>query len=271
MIKRVQGAEADNEGRLASSAACSSLAPFHQAPDSGWRPCFWSWDWPSPGLSASRQPSISASAQDGDKRRRPAGAGHAGAGRRPGEREQQRSQTRPDRQCPSGRKWPDGPAQIPARAPIAHPRITVPKPAPGQIPSWISATRCSWAAGEAVRARRQATLRPADQRLTAAEGGANKTGRPRRRVGFRKGADVDGELWPAESFGGVSDEQFWNDLASDKPLTTTARTAQQDPGIRNRPLDAVPPSAARPAPARPSRWPRRLRLYRPWPPSPSRA
>ena len=70
------------------------------------------------------------------------------------------------------------------------------------------------------------------------------TGRPRRRVGFRKGADVDEELWPAESFGGVSDEQFWDDMASDKPLTTTARTAQQDPGTRNRPFDAVPPPTA---------------------------
>jgi hypothetical protein len=70
------------------------------------------------------------------------------------------------------------------------------------------------------------------------------TTRPRRRVGFRKGADVDEELWPAESFGGVSDEQFWNDMASDKPLTTTARTAQQDPRTRNRPFDAVPPPTA---------------------------
>src|SRR6185437_4007409 len=44
-------------------------------------------------------------------------------------------------------------------------------------------------------------------------------------------------LWPAETFGGVSDEQFWDDLASDKPLTTTARTAQQDAGPRSRLLD----------------------------------
>ena len=57
-------------------------------------------------------------------------------------------------------------------------------------------------------------------------------------MGFRKGAEVDEELWPAEEFGGVSDEQFWDDLASDKPLTTTARTAQQDPGTRNRPVEA---------------------------------
>ena len=70
------------------------------------------------------------------------------------------------------------------------------------------------------------------------------TARPRRRVGFRKGADVDEELWPAESFGGVSDEQFWDDMASDKPLTTTARTAQQDPRTRNRPFNAVPPPTA---------------------------
>ena len=57
--------------------------------------------------------------------------------------------------------------------------------------------------------------------------------KPRRRKGFRKGADLDEELWPAESFGGVSDEQFWDDLASDKPLATTARTAQEPPS-RNR-------------------------------------
>jgi hypothetical protein len=66
--------------------------------------------------------------------------------------------------------------------------------------------------------------------------------KPRRRVGLRKGSHVDEELWPTEAFGGVSDEQFWDDMASDKPLATTARTAQQDPGARKRPLDAVPPA-----------------------------
>jgi len=66
---------------------------------------------------------------------------------------------------------------------------------------------------------------------------ASRDARARRRVGFRKGADIDEELWPAETFGGVSDEQFWDDLASDKPLTTTARTAQQDAGPRSRLLD----------------------------------
>lgn len=66
------------------------------------------------------------------------------------------------------------------------------------------------------------------------------TARPRRRMGFRKGADVDEELWPTEAFGGVSDEQFWDDLAADKPLTTTARTAQQDSGSRKRPPRAGP-------------------------------
>jgi hypothetical protein len=67
--------------------------------------------------------------------------------------------------------------------------------------------------------------------------GGSRDARSRRRVGFRKGADIDEELWPAESFGGVSDEQFWDDLASDKPLTTTARTAQQDAGPRSKLLD----------------------------------
>jgi hypothetical protein len=65
----------------------------------------------------------------------------------------------------------------------------------------------------------------------AAEAG---TARSRRRVGWHKGEDVDRELWPAESFGGVSDEQFWDDLASDKPLATTARTAQPESGSRPR-------------------------------------
>ena len=75
----------------------------------------------------------------------------------------------------------------------------------------------------------------------AADGAAGPAdpARPRRRVGFRKGADLDEELWPAETFGGVSDEQFWDDLASDKPLATTARTAQDSPG-RNRPAGRVP-------------------------------
>ena len=69
-----------------------------------------------------------------------------------------------------------------------------------------------------------------------------KMPRSRRRVGFRKGADIDEEMWPTESFGGVTDDQFWDDLASDRPLTTTARSAQHDSGAQKRP---VPPPGAR--------------------------
>src|SRR5438477_229563 len=87
-----------------------------------------------------------------------------------------------------------------------------------------------------------------DPKLGAAARGASETrptarmAKSRRRVGFRKGADLDEELWPAETFGGVSDEQFWDDLASDKPLATTARTAQQEPPSRNR-LSAPAPGS----------------------------
>jgi hypothetical protein len=87
-----------------------------------------------------------------------------------------------------------------------------------------------------------------DPKLGAAARGASETRptarmtKPRRRVGFRKGADLDEELWPADTFGGVSDEQFWDDLASDKPLATTARTAQQDQPSRNR-LSAPAPGS----------------------------
>jgi hypothetical protein len=72
------------------------------------------------------------------------------------------------------------------------------------------------------------------------------TAKSRRRVGWRKGSDVDEELWPAEAFGGVSDEQFWDDLAADKPLATTARTAQPDSAARRRP-SAGPLPDLRPA------------------------
>ncbi len=63
---------------------------------------------------------------------------------------------------------------------------------------------------------------------------------PRRRVAWRKGTDVDQELWPIETFGGVSDEQFWDDLAADKPLAATARTAQADSGPGTQPTRAYP-------------------------------
>jgi hypothetical protein len=71
-----------------------------------------------------------------------------------------------------------------------------------------------------------------------------KTAKPRRRMGFRKGADMDEEMWPTESFGGVTDDQFWDDMASDKPLARTARTAQQ--GSANRSLATDPTAQPHP-------------------------
>jgi hypothetical protein len=59
-------------------------------------------------------------------------------------------------------------------------------------------------------------------------------------VGWRKGSDLDEELWPVEAFGGVSDEQFWDDMASDKPLATTARAAQPESAATRRPPNAGP-------------------------------
>jgi len=64
----------------------------------------------------------------------------------------------------------------------------------------------------------------------------------RRRMAWRKGSDIDEELWPIETFGGISDEQFWDDLAADKPLATTARTAQAESGASTRPARAYPPT-----------------------------
>jgi hypothetical protein len=83
--------------------------------------------------------------------------------------------------------------------------------------------------------------RPGSRSATHLSREAHASGDPaksRRRMSFHKG--VDEELWPTETFGGVSDEQFWDDLAADKPLTTTARAAQQDPGTGKRPLGTGP-------------------------------
>jgi hypothetical protein len=48
------------------------------------------------------------------------------------------------------------------------------------------------------------------------------------RVGWLKKTDRDAEMWPAEAFGGVSDEQFWDDMSNDKPLSARARIATPD-------------------------------------------
>jgi hypothetical protein len=88
-------------------------------------------------------------------------------------------------------------------------------------------------------------MAPADPMSPAdpgAEASPAKEPKSRRRMGWRKGSDIDEEMWPTEAFGGLSDDQFWDDLASDKPLTTTARTAHQDSGAKHRPPDAVVPA-----------------------------
>jgi hypothetical protein len=103
------------------------------------------------------------------------------------------------------------------------------------VPAGISGS-----ADDAVRSARGSS-RPSGRRMAAeADAEQDGTARSKRRSGWRKRGDIDEELWPTETFGGVSDEQFWDDMASDKPLATTARTAQPDSGSRRRPPDAVP-------------------------------
>jgi hypothetical protein len=78
--------------------------------------------------------------------------------------------------------------------------------------------------------------------------------RPRRRMGWRKGADIDEEMWPTESFGGVSDDQFWDDLASDKPLARTARPAHQGAAKRSLATDPSSVQPPRPGPKSGGAW-----------------
>jgi|SRR5271157_187204 len=212
----------------------------------------------------------------GDKRRRSVGAGRAGTDRRPGGGS--RSTARPDGTDNARRAANDGrPANTgrgantssrnyrPEASTGPNPVLDFGDPVPAGGPRGGPSTSAgdSQATDSRLATAVPGESRPGDTRpgsrsaarlsreAHAAEG-AGRTTRPRRRGAFRKGADVDEELWPVESFGGVSDEQFWDDLASDKPLTTTARTAQQDPGTRNRPFDAAPPPTAVPSAAVPS-------------------
>ena len=101
----------------------------------------------------------------------------------------------------------------------------------------------SWQADAAVRSARGGS-RPGGRRMAAeadtdADPQQDGTAKSKRRSGWLKRGDINEELWPTETFGGVSDEQFWDDMASDKPLATTARTGM-DSGSRRRPPDAVP-------------------------------
>jgi hypothetical protein len=59
--------------------------------------------------------------------------------------------------------------------------------------------------------------------------------------------DRSGADWPAGDWGGVSDEQYWAELAADKPLATTARSAQ--PGTDARQAAAARSGSTDPVPA----------------------
>ena len=184
------------------------------------------------------------SGSGGGSRLRSVGAGRAGTGRRPGSRSL--GTARPGRTS-NARRAANGSRPVnTVRGANASSRNYQAEASTGPNPVLDSGAPVLVGGRRGGQGTSAGDPQATDPRLAAAHAAEDegRTARPRRRVGFRKGADVDEELWPAESFGGVSDEQFWDDLASDKPLTTTARTAQQDPGTRNRPFEAVPPSAA---------------------------
>jgi hypothetical protein len=188
-----------------------------------------------------------------DKRLRSAGAGRAGTGRRPGSRS---ISARPD---PAGRprRTDTGgrpvttftPAAVSSGKSRAEELVTASGPGDWQAPpedAWPGEAQVadSWPDDSWPQDPWLDDPVPGDPATTdpklGADGGGSRAARPRRRVGFRKGADLDEELWPAETFGGVSDEQFWDDLASDKPLATTARVAQQDSPGKNRSPGGAP-------------------------------
>ena len=77
---------------------------------------------------------------------------------------------------------------------------------------------------------------------------AKGRGRPSR--GRREDDDDD---WPSTEWDKLSDEQYWAELSADKPLATTARSAQPStasPAVKPSPA-ARPSPAAKPSPAAP--------------------
>ena len=182
------------------------------------------------------------SGRRGGKRFRPAGAGRAGADRAAGRVGAARRPTgRIGGPVRSGQTEFALRASGPARAAAGSRAATGSRPAAAPAGSLTE----SWPAAPSDPDDPQAVDAWPGDSAEGPDSDVSRDPKPRRRVGFRKGADIDEELWPAESFGGVSDEQFWDDLASDKPLTTTARTAQPEPGPRSGLLGA-PPAAGRP-------------------------
>jgi hypothetical protein len=212
------------------------------------------------------------SGRRGGKRLRPAGAGRvgtasgrAGAVRHPsgrpggaarsGQTEFSLRASGPARATTSSRPAAARTTPLTESWPAAPSDIDDPQPGdgwprdgwPGDTAATDPGLRAAQANAAHTNAAQAAAAGPA-----AAEPGLDtfRDAKQRRRVGFRKGADIDEELWPAETFGGVSDEQFWDDMASDKPLATTARTAQQEAGPRSRLLDTgsatAPPGAQAP-------------------------
>ena len=170
-----------------------------------------------------------------DRRLRSAGAGRAGTSRRPAGRS---DTPRPDLAGHPGRPATGDrpittfrPAAVGSRNSRAE-ADTGPDPLPDLGPV-LAGPDDSWPVESWPDEPMPGDPTATDPKL-GVPGAAASTARPRRRVGFRKGADLDEELWPTETFGGVSDEQFWDDLASDKPLATTARTAQPDAPGKNR-------------------------------------
>ncbi len=170
-----------------------------------------------------------------------AGAGHAGAGRRPGGRSGSAGHGRTGNTRrtaygsgagdASSRDYRDEHDTSPDFAPDSGDPVL----AGGRQVGYRSEADETQATDSRLEAVKTSESGPGNQsaaRLPREAAADGDPARSRRRMGFRKGAHLDEELWPTETFGGVSDEQFWDDLAADKPLTTTARIAQQDPGTR---------------------------------------
>jgi hypothetical protein len=111
------------------------------------------------------------------------------------------------------------------------------------------------ARGRAAAARRQddryaaaaqAAPGSSDRRDEPARGRPNQDDLPQLRARQVRGRRDDAADWPSTEWDKLSDADYWKEVASDRPLTTTARTAQPQSGRGGR---GAPPQPAVPQPA----------------------
>jgi len=170
---------------------------------------------------------------------------------RPAERGGARSRKDPDRRSNGQRPLPD---RIPARqdrsgrqrrSDRGHDEPASPREARGRAAA--DRRQDDWRHAGAARA--QAAPGGIGGRDEPAFARQHQDELPQLRARQVRGRRDDAADWPSTEWDSLSDADYWKEVASDRPLTTTARTAQPQSGQGRRGAGLPPASAAAPAAA----------------------